>query len=233
MDQLVHWLVVPLILLTYGYTRPLARAHTMIPRPAAQATEAPPVQALPDLEPHPQVPRHQAMQAAHREEMQLEQRMQSPVLDKFRNAFASMGHKAELGDLAINLAGDIGLDPLVLYALIDVESGFDCGMIFPDPNGTRDYGCMQLNDSSWPGMAHSLGLAGADPLNPEQNLRMGTWYLSMLHRQFGTWEATLTAYNMGEYGLARIQRVSGGSSSTYSRAVLGEAERLHARLASE
>jgi soluble lytic murein transglycosylase-like protein len=81
-----------------------------------------------------------------------------------------------------------GLDPAVLYGLIQQESGFD-------PSATSSAGALGLTQLM-PGTAASLGVT--EPLNPAQSIEGGARYLGELMRQFGgdTSDA-LAAYNAG------------------------------------
>jgi soluble lytic murein transglycosylase-like protein len=81
-----------------------------------------------------------------------------------------------------------GLDPAVLYGLIQQESGFD-------PSATSSAGAVGLTQLM-PGTAASLGVT--EPLNPAQSIEGGARYLGELMRQFGgnTTDA-LAAYNAG------------------------------------
>jgi soluble lytic murein transglycosylase-like protein len=81
-----------------------------------------------------------------------------------------------------------GLDPAVLYGLIEQESGFD-------PNATSSAGALGLTQLM-PGTASSLGVS--EPLNPQQSIEGGARYLGELLRQFsGNTTDALAAYNAG------------------------------------
>jgi soluble lytic murein transglycosylase-like protein len=81
-----------------------------------------------------------------------------------------------------------GVDPAVLYGLIEQESGFD-------PNATSSAGALGLTQLM-PGTAASLGVT--EPLNPEQSIEGGARYLGQMLRQFaGNTSDALAAYNAG------------------------------------
>ncbi len=90
-----------------------------------------------------------------------------------------------------------GLDPFLVAALIRQESEFDTHAV----SRANAYGLTQVLPSTGREIGRKLGLAGfhADSLfQPEMNLRIGTYFLkSLLDRQKGKWELTLTAYNAG------------------------------------
>jgi soluble lytic murein transglycosylase-like protein len=81
-----------------------------------------------------------------------------------------------------------GIDPAVLYGLIQQESGFD-------PSATSSAGAVGLTQLM-PGTAASLGVT--EPLNPAQSVEGGARYLGELMRQFGgNTSDALAAYNAG------------------------------------
>jgi soluble lytic murein transglycosylase-like protein len=85
-------------------------------------------------------------------------------------------------------AARYGIDPSVLYGLIEQESGFD-------PSATSSAGAQGLTQLM-PSTAASLGVT--EPLDPAQSIEGGARYLSGLLRQFaGNTTDALAAYNAG------------------------------------
>lgn len=81
-----------------------------------------------------------------------------------------------------------GVDPAVLYGLIQQESGFD-------PSATSSAGALGLTQLM-PGTASALGVS--EPLNPAQSIEGGARYLGQMLRQFsGNTAEALAAYNAG------------------------------------
>lgn len=110
-----------------------------------------------------------------------------------------------------------GVDPLLVLALIEVESGFNETIISP----TNDYGLMQINKNNHAWLSESLGIT--DFLDAEQNIEAGVFILAGLLEKYDNHRA-LMAYNMGEAGANRA--VSRGSYTTaYSRKVIKEYEK--------
>ena len=94
------------------------------------------------------------------------------------------------------------LDPLLVTALIQVESGFRPAAV--SPMGAR--GMMQIMPDTGKHLAHSLaGEYGIQPAafipesldDPVLNLRLGIYYLHDLKKQFRDIDVALTAYNFG------------------------------------
>lgn len=94
------------------------------------------------------------------------------------------------------------IDPLLVLALIQVESGFQTDAV--SPMGAR--GMMQIMPDTGRSLAASLAREyGYHPVafkpesldDPVLNLRLGIFYLQDLHKQFQHLNLVLTAYNFG------------------------------------
>lgn len=89
-----------------------------------------------------------------------------------------------------------GIPEDVVYATIKVESNFES-------NAVSHVGCiglMQIEpEETFPWLQSLLGESlGAGMLyDPETNIRYGTYYLSYLYSQFGSWDLAHAAYNAG------------------------------------
>lgn len=79
-----------------------------------------------------------------------------------------------------------GINPSLIKAVIQVESGFDAKAL--SPKGC--IGLMQLH----PNTAKEIGV---DPWNVRQNILGGTYYLRKMYDHFGTIKKALWAYNAG------------------------------------
>lgn len=98
-----------------------------------------------------------------------------------------------VADLIDRFAAHYGLDPTLVRAVIQVESGFN--RYAQSNKGAM--GLMQL----MPGTARELQVT--DPWDPEQNVRGGTAYLRRMLDRFGEVELALAAYNAGPEAVAR------------------------------
>jgi soluble lytic murein transglycosylase-like protein/rubrerythrin len=85
------------------------------------------------------------------------------------------------------------LDPLLVLAVIHVESSFD-----PDAfSQAGAVGLMQLLEPTLQDELKRAGLAAADPSDPVANVQAGVRYLRRLVRIFGALDVALMAYNAG------------------------------------
>lgn len=81
----------------------------------------------------------------------------------------------------------------LICAVINVESGYD-----PDAvSRAGAVGLMQILPATAGEIAQRLGVAEYDILDPETNIRFGTYYLSILYSMTSNWETALAAYNAG------------------------------------
>lgn len=94
-------------------------------------------------------------------------------------------------------ANSFGLDPALLHAVIKVESNHNPSAV--SPKGA--IGLMQL----MPETSRRFGVS--DPFDPEENIRAGARYLSLLLTTFeGDLTLALGAYNAGENAVIRHGR---------------------------
>jgi len=90
-------------------------------------------------------------------------------------------------------AASARIDPLLVLALIDVESSFD-----PAARSHRGAkGLMQLREATMKRERERAGLPPADPHDPIANVQSGVRYLRRLLDAFGREELALMAYNAG------------------------------------
>jgi soluble lytic murein transglycosylase-like protein len=85
------------------------------------------------------------------------------------------------------------VDPLLVLALIQVESSFDPEVV----SHAGAVGLMQLRDATFRRELERSGLAYDDPVDPVINVRAGVRYLRRLVDAFGDVDVALMAYNAG------------------------------------
>jgi soluble lytic murein transglycosylase-like protein len=88
------------------------------------------------------------------------------------------------------------VNPHLLLAIAEVESGLRPGAIGRNTNGSIDIGLMQIN-SLWLPELQRHGIAARDLLDPCVSVHVGAWVLAQKMRRHGnTWTA-VGAYNAG------------------------------------
>lgn len=86
------------------------------------------------------------------------------------------------------------VDPYLVFAVIKTESNF-----FPYAKSRRNaQGLMQLTPDTSDWIAKKLDISEEERLKPENNIRMGCWYLKYLKTIFKEDETALAAYNAGQ-----------------------------------
>ncbi len=108
-----------------------------------------------------------------------------------------------------------GIDPRLVLAIIEVESGWD-----PEARNGESVGLMQVSPAAMREMVQR-GVAGGDLRDPVANVRIGTAYLAWLMRRYpGDLAMALTAYNQGPSRAERWRARTGSGESAYSRKVI-------------
>jgi soluble lytic murein transglycosylase-like protein len=87
----------------------------------------------------------------------------------------------------------VRVDPLLVLAVIEVESGYDPSAVSP----AGALGLMQLLPSTLQREAESLGMGGTDPHDPIANVRSGVRYLRRCLDSYPDRDVALMAYNAG------------------------------------
>ena len=102
-----------------------------------------------------------------------------------------------LGEMIDKAAREYGVDPLLVHAVIQVESGYNPFAV--SPKGAQ--GLMQLIPST----ASRLGVKNT--FDAEQNIRAGVRHLRQLQEIYKDTRLALAAYNAGEAAVSRYGRV--------------------------
>ena len=108
----------------------------------------------------------------------------------------------DLSEVILEESSGYGLDPMLVLAVIDVESKFQYGAV--SPAGAR--GIMQILPYVAQSLVQKIGLHQLIHVNsfrpeflddPVINIKLGVYYLHDLKKSFRSLTHALTAYNMG------------------------------------
>lgn len=99
----------------------------------------------------------------------------------------------EFRQMVLDLSAQYGVDPRLVAAVGHVESRWNPWTV----GSHNDTGLMQILPTTAEWIAGRLGWSKYDLFDPYTNLHMGIWYLQALHREYGSWEKALAAYNGG------------------------------------
>ena len=112
-------------------------------------------------------------------------------------------------EIVVGHAENYDLEPHLLAAVIYQESKFDADAV----SDSGAVGLMQLLPETAQGIADRTGGSGwheRDLVNPELNIRYGSWYLRHLLDKYGDEELALAAYNAGQTNVDRWREEGGG-----------------------
>ncbi len=94
------------------------------------------------------------------------------------------------------------LDPYLVFSIIKVESSF-----IPDAVSSKNArGLMQITEKTGNWGAEQLKLtnySSNELFEPETNIKIGCWYLSVLYNEFGSTDLVLAAYNGGSGNVSK------------------------------
>lgn len=120
------------------------------------------------------------------------------VFSNVMSELSKLKVKQELQFAIHQAASEHNIDPKLINAVIEQESNFN-------PTAVSESGALGLMQIM-PGTAQELGIK--DPLNPQENIRGGTKYLSsLLNRYQGNVILALSAYNAGPRNVDKYKGV--------------------------
>ena len=134
-------------------------------------------------------------------------RVEVKPLDKYRDI--PLEH--ELQDVALAACEEYGVLPDVLYAVMEVESGYQL-----DARNGQCTGLMQIHSINLPWLQEQIGTT--DLSDPAQNIKAGAYILGGYLERYSLTDS-LMAYNLGEGG-AKAQWAQGVHETAYTRKVL-------------
>jgi soluble lytic murein transglycosylase len=124
-------------------------------------------------------------------------------------------------------AENYGLEPQLVAAVIYQESKFDAGAV----SDSGAVGLMQLLPATAHGIADRTGGHGwheRDLLDPELNVRYGSWYLRHLLDKYGRETLALAAYNAGQTNVDRWREQGAGIAFAETRHYVARVQELKA-----
>ncbi len=151
----------------------------------------------------------------------LDDRIRREILAELESRHTGLAHR-ELVRLSHTIVGEsarYGLDPTLVLAVIQVESGGYHLAVSP----VGALGLMQLLPSTAEELArkHDLSWRGANSLfDPVLNVKLGTAYLSQLERKYGSMNTALAAYNWGPGRIDRRLRRGASVPRVYPEQVM-------------
>ena len=129
--------------------------------------------------------------------------------------------------IVVGHAENYGLEPHLVAAVIYQESKFDADAV----SESGAVGLMQLLPATAQGIADRTGGSGwheRDLVNPELNVRYGSWYLRHLLDKYGNEELALAAYNAGQANVDRWREEGGGIQFPETRHYVHRVQELKA-----
>ncbi|MEG1972483.1 MAG: lytic transglycosylase domain-containing protein, partial [Oscillospiraceae bacterium] len=92
-------------------------------------------------------------------------------------------------------AREFDVDPLLVYAVIDAESGFSPNAV----SHANAHGLMQITEDTFEWAVWKMKTEDSfdDVFVPDVNIKYGTYILSLLTHEFGSVPVALAAYNAG------------------------------------
>jgi soluble lytic murein transglycosylase len=116
--------------------------------------------------------------------------------------YERLRYPLEYEQIVVGHAENYDLEPHLLAAVIYQESKFDADAV----SSSGAVGLMQLLPETAQGIADRTGGSGwheRDLVDPELNIRYGSWYLRHLLDKYGDEELALAAYNAGQANVDR------------------------------
>ncbi|NPV88519.1 lytic transglycosylase domain-containing protein [Coprothermobacteraceae bacterium] len=154
----------------------------------------------------------------------IDQRIQRSILKTAINRNLSDEDRAQMAACIVRYSNQYGVDPVLVVALIEQESGFN-------PKATSIQGAtglMQLMPPLYTELRHQLGL-GSDSTDICNNLKAGIYYLSKRIEKWQNVYWALVAYFSGDGGVDQIKSQgkelydkTGTSTQQYALQILGK-----------
>lgn len=96
-------------------------------------------------------------------------------------------------DIVEKYSSEFSVPEQIVYSVIKVESDF----VRDATSGSGACGLMQLMPSTYEWLVELRGEEIKEIYNEDENIKYGTFYLSLLYEKYKDWTLTLCAYNAG------------------------------------
>ncbi len=141
--------------------------------------------------------------------------------------YERLRYPLEYEQIVVGHAENYDLQPHLLAAVIYQESKFDADAV----SESGAVGLMQLLPATAQGIADRTGGSGwheRDLVDPELNVRYGSWYLRHLLDKYENEELALAAYNAGQANVDRWREEGGGIQFPETRHYVQRVQELKA-----
>ncbi|WP_235001595.1 lytic transglycosylase domain-containing protein [Halobacillus sp. Marseille-P3879] len=129
----------------------------------------------------------------------------------------------------VKKAEKYGIDPVVVYELLKVETGdtFNPNLVGPETEYGKAYGMGQFMKNTAPWIADMAGLPYEEELlfDPYYSMQLSVVYLDYLYNKYNDWDKALTAYHRGVEGLKEYIEENGDAKSWYAKEIQTKASR--------
>lgn len=111
----------------------------------------------------------------------------------FSRAAQYMIYPQKYQEYVTEYSREFGVPEYLVYSVIKVESGYDSDAV----SQKGACGLMQLMPETYRWLVETLEEIPKDIFDAQENIKYGTYYLSMLYERYGDWKLALCAYNAG------------------------------------
>jgi len=115
--------------------------------------------------------------------------IQEDQLKRLLDIYSYLSRDPKVTEEIINHALKYEIPANLLFALIQVESGFRTNLVARNQNGSADYGIMQCNSRTFPKYTPE------ELLDLRTNLKLGSEYLVKMKEVHNSWEMAVYRYN--------------------------------------
>ena len=102
-------------------------------------------------------------------------------------------YSRKYSELVEKYSYEYGVPEYIVYSVIKVESDFDRYAV----SSKGACGLMQLMPKTYGWLCDLRNSDTKDIFDPEENVRYGVYFLSILYKRYKSWDVALCAYNAG------------------------------------